>query len=105
MQSELTRYFILQAEEVSQNKRSEIAELKIEVQATNQFAPEIGSSIHSFEGYVPENVRRNTYVTDELGAVPLRLLVSDRDQVGIFIFGIKYFLSFNLLLVSRLIVF
>ena len=73
---------LVQANEDQGNRRFETADLLITVDPSNQYDPTLRSSLGAFSGYVHENSPRNTFVKDQLGIEPLRIIASDPDQVG-----------------------
>ena len=73
---------LVQANEDSSSNRFETAELTITVAPANTYPPTLRSSLGVFSGYVYENSLRNTFVKDQLGTEPLRIIATDPDQVG-----------------------
>ena len=71
-----------QAEEVSQNRRYTTARVKVQVTSVNEFAPVISSSVGDFTGYIYENSPRNTFVSHDVDAEALQLIVHDPDWVS-----------------------
>ena len=78
--------FHLQAMELSANRRYQRATLTITVLPTNRFPPVIKSSTGQFVGYVKENSHRNSFIMDTKGERALRLIVTDPDMVGWFLY-------------------
>ena len=56
--------------------------MTITVAPANTYPPTLRSSLGVFSGYVYENSLRNTFVKDQLGTEPLRIIATDPDQVG-----------------------